>query len=284
MGLGLGIMPRLTRLWNHPRMKPLRRALQTRFYSTGKVALGERLQPHGDFPLDWIYIDWRDADYTVNLVGDPILPFKDDSQKLIYSAHLIEHLPEPTLTSLLREVHRVLKPGGWIRIECPDAEKLANLYRCSDVHMLNTFRESRRRIIVEYMGLGEKYLEDHLSLMGEISNYIVPGEPHHVPVYASRQEFDLKFNSLDLEGFAEWCRSLQTPEQRTSGGHQTILYHSKIKRMLQEAGFTNVVPADFDFTSIPELKLNQSGRRSIKTKPHRRFYSLYTEATKGRTA
>jgi hypothetical protein len=128
--------------------------------------------------------------------------------------------------------------------------------------------------------LGEKYLEDQLSLLGEISNYLLPGEPHHVPVYATKEELDAKLNSLDLDRFAEWCFSLQTPEQRKSGGHQNILYHSKLKRLLEEAGFSGVIAADFDFTTIGELRLNGKGRLAIKTKPHRRFYSLYVEATK----
>jgi SAM-dependent methyltransferase len=281
MGLGLGIMPRLTAIWHGSTLKPIRRAWQTRFYSTGKVALGERVALNGNFPLDWIHIDWRDADYTVNLVENPVLPFDDNSQRLIYSAHLIEHLPETTLNTLLREAHRVLKPGGRIRIECPDAEKLVELYRRGDEHMLTHFRESRRKVLVEYLGLGEKYLEDHLSVLGEISNYLLPGEPHHVPTYATKDEFDAKLSSLDLDQFADWCFSLQTPEQRRSGGHQNILYHSKLKRLLEEAGFMDVVAADFDLTTIPELRLNQSGRSSIKTKPHRRFYSLYIEATSG---
>ena len=280
MGLGLGVMPRVKRLWNRPRMRPIRRAWQTRFYSKGKVALGERIAHYGEFPLDWIHIDWRDADYTVNLVQNPILPFKDNSQRLIYSAHLIEHLPEATLKTLLHETHRVLKRGGRIRIECPDAEKLTDLYRRSDQHMLDHFREFRRKIIVEHLGMGEKYLDDHLSLLGEISNYLLPGAPHHIPIYATREEFDAQFQSLDLDRFAEWCFSLQTPEQRKSGGHQNILYHSKLKRLLEEAGFAEVIAADFDFTTIPELKLNDSSRLAVKTRPHRRFYSLYIEATR----
>jgi SAM-dependent methyltransferase len=283
MGLGLGIMPRVRRLWREQLRKQARRAWQTRFHTTGKVALGEALNADGfpvGFPPDWIFVDWKGGDYVIDLVKNPKLPFGDHTQKIIYSAHLIEHLPQATLTILLRECYRVLKPGGHIRIECPDSEKLMELYRNSDDHMLKHFRNCRRQLIVEGYGADEKYLEDHLSVLGEISNYVIPGKGFHMPVYASRQEFDHKFNNLDLEEFAAWCVSLQTPEQRKSGGHQNVIYLSKLKRTLGEAGFVDVIAVDFKFTTIPGLRLNQDDLYSVKTKPHRRFYSLYVEATK----
>ena len=282
MGLGLGIMPRL-RMWNRRAAKRARRAWQTKFHTTGKVALGETLSPDGlavDFPSDWIFVDWRSADHQINLVERPALPFRDRSQKIIYSAHMIEHLPQPTLTTLLHECHRVLKHGGHIRIECPDAEKLVELYRRSDQHMLSHFLKNRRDAIVDGRGFDEKYLEDHLSVLGEISNYIIPGENFHMPVYVPKQEFDEKFNSLGLDQFGEWCISLQTSEQRRSGGHQNVIYFSKLKRMLEDVGFVDVVRADFDATTIPGLRLNENLPQSIQTKLHRRFYSLYVEATK----
>ena len=101
-----------------------------------------------------------------------------------------------------------------------------------------------------------------------------------MPVYAAKQEFDQKFNSLDLEEFAAWCISLQTPEQRESGGHQNVIYFSKLKRTLEDAGFVDVIRTDFEFTTIPGLRLNQNDPHSVQAKPHRRFYSLYVEATK----
>jgi SAM-dependent methyltransferase len=285
MGLGLGIMPRLKGALRRWLPASVRRRWQTTFHANGKVALGEpwKLGPDGTpsaFPVDWIFVDWNGADYHIDLVKNSKLPFRDGSQRIIYSAHLIEHLPRPTLAALLRECHRVLAPGGRIRLECPDAETLVSLYRSSDAHLLSHFREYRRRVIVEGYGADEKYLEDHLSLLGEISSYIIPGQSFHMPVYATEQEFDEKLNSLDLEKFAEWCFSLQTPEQRRSGGHQNVLYFSKLKEMLEEAGFADVIPAGFDATTIPELRLNQGHPLSVYARPHRRFYSLYVEATR----
>ena len=225
MGLGLGIVPLTNKLCGRL-AKPLVRAWQTNFYSLGKVALGEPLYPGSDFPRDWIHLDWKDADYRVDLVKTPVLPFRGGSVTLIYSAHLIEHLPEPALAALLRECFRVLEPGGQIRLECPDAEKLVELYRKRDQHMLKHFGRFRRETIVGRHGFDTKYLEDHLSLLGEMSNYIIPGYAFHMPVYAPREQFEEQLERLDLDAFGTWCVSLQTSgteAERRSSEHSLFL-------------------------------------------------------------
>lgn len=260
--------------------KKLFRQIVTKNFSSGKVALGERnTYTNPLFPLDWIRVDWQDADYNINLSQSPTLPFKDNSQKLLYSAHMIEHLSNESLPQLFKEFYRILKPEGRIRLECPDTEKLINLYCSNDEKMLSHFRKFRQEILIEKFGYPENYIEDHLSVLGEVSSYIVEGQGVHVPVYAPKEEFDEKLKTLSFDDFCDWCISLQTAEQHQSGGHQSAIYFSKLCRMLENAGFTNVIKVDFGKTTIPELKLN-SGFWSIKEKPHRTFYSLFVEATK----
>lgn len=41
----------------------------------------------------------------------------------IYSSHFLEHIPHRKVLFLLRECHRVLKPGGKITVKVPDLEK-----------------------------------------------------------------------------------------------------------------------------------------------------------------
>jgi len=52
----------------------------------------------------------------------------DSSVSVVYSSHMIEHLPRAKVGPFLREVHRILKPGGMIRIVTPDLRKLAQRY------------------------------------------------------------------------------------------------------------------------------------------------------------
>jgi glycosyltransferase involved in cell wall biosynthesis/SAM-dependent methyltransferase len=45
---------------------------------------------------------------------------QDDSVAAVAAIHVAEHLPVPTLITLLRECHRVIQPGGMILLEIPN--------------------------------------------------------------------------------------------------------------------------------------------------------------------
>ena len=56
------------------------------------------------------------------------LPFKDDSFSFLYSSHVIEHFNYRQLDRLLREMNRVLAPGGTMSICVPDARLYIDNY------------------------------------------------------------------------------------------------------------------------------------------------------------
>lgn len=66
------------------------------------------------------------ADVTLDLRYG--IPISDRSAELIYSEHLIEHLPFDSCLALLRECRRVLAPSGIIRIATPDLEDVVTNY------------------------------------------------------------------------------------------------------------------------------------------------------------
>lgn len=57
------------------------------------------------------------------------LPFPDESCDAIFSEHFIEHLSQREGLRLMREMRRVLKPGGILRLATPDLEGMANDYQ-----------------------------------------------------------------------------------------------------------------------------------------------------------
>lgn len=56
------------------------------------------------------------------------LPFPDNRFQAIYASHLLEHLYRDQAASLVRECHRILAPGGVLRLVVPDLESLAREY------------------------------------------------------------------------------------------------------------------------------------------------------------
>jgi predicted SAM-dependent methyltransferase len=49
-------------------------------------------------------------------------PFRDGEFEAVYSSHVLEHMPPDEAARCLREVHRVLAPGGIARIAVPDLD------------------------------------------------------------------------------------------------------------------------------------------------------------------
>jgi len=65
------------------------------------------------------------------------IPFESDSIDLVYHSHLLEHLDQDVAARFVREVARVLKPGGIHRVVVPDLEVacrkyLAHVDRCAE--------------------------------------------------------------------------------------------------------------------------------------------------------
>ena len=55
-------------------------------------------------------------------------PFDDASVDIIYTSHTVEHFSKQEGERFLKECHRVLKPGGIIRVVVPDLETIISDY------------------------------------------------------------------------------------------------------------------------------------------------------------
>jgi predicted SAM-dependent methyltransferase len=114
--------------------QPLRASgLRTRrlHLACGIVGLG-----HGAKILPgWTNID-IEGDGTNTFAWDLTvpLPLPNASVDCVYSEHFIEHLSLEAGRQLLADCHRVLAPGGVVRVSTPDLAALARKYLEGDVH------------------------------------------------------------------------------------------------------------------------------------------------------
>ncbi len=57
-----------------------------------------------------------------DLTSHQPLPFADNSIKVAYTSHVIEHISNVDVEYLFREIYRCMQPGGYFRITCPDID------------------------------------------------------------------------------------------------------------------------------------------------------------------
>jgi len=74
------------------------------------------------------------------------LPFLNDSIDGIYASRIIEHFNINNVRRLFSEFHRVLKPGGRIRIVVPSLEYAIQSYIQGDILKLPDFPEKYKSI------------------------------------------------------------------------------------------------------------------------------------------
>jgi predicted SAM-dependent methyltransferase len=106
---------------------------------TDKLQLGSGPRPVPGF----LNIDVTSSDLDVDLASGR-LPFPDASFVVAVSQHVIEHLElHSELLPLLRDVHRVLKPGGEFWVSCPDMKTACRFYVDGKIQLLIDDRRAR---------------------------------------------------------------------------------------------------------------------------------------------
>jgi len=87
------------------------------------LGCGSRYHP------DWINIDI--APQGPEVIQHDLsrgIPLPDASCDVVYHAAVLEHMRRSDAVAFLVECHRVLKPGGIVRVGVPDLEKICQLY------------------------------------------------------------------------------------------------------------------------------------------------------------
>lgn len=90
----------------------------------------------------WINIDRDPAvrpDVVVDLGG--ALPFRDGVAECIHSEDFVDQLPLDMAYDFFRECHRILVPGGVMRVLTPDLARLVDFYCRGDRALVDLWRD-----------------------------------------------------------------------------------------------------------------------------------------------
>lgn len=75
-------------------------------------------------------IEWKPGviPWDVSIIKEDNYPIESGVLEGIYTEHCMEHIPFESVKDNLKEFHRMLKPGGTLRIAVPDGELFIDLY------------------------------------------------------------------------------------------------------------------------------------------------------------
>ncbi|MBM3461604.1 MAG: class I SAM-dependent methyltransferase [Armatimonadetes bacterium] len=143
----------------------------------------------------WLILNEEGQDVTRPLA------FPSESMDVIFTEHVIEHVPFEGALHFFAEAHRVLRPGGVFRVVCPTFEKL-QAFDAADPEI-------------------ETYVQ----------NALTRGR------YA---EADARLRALGLRGLDEDRRLFFYNNIFTEHGHRFIWTAALMKQVLQATGFSDV--------------------------------------------
>jgi SAM-dependent methyltransferase len=82
----------------------------------------------------WKHDGWTNLEYDLgyDLARVGLTDFRTGSVSRIFCSHSLEHMPIESARRLVADCHRVLKPGGVLRLVLPDCEKFVRAWREGD--------------------------------------------------------------------------------------------------------------------------------------------------------
>jgi len=92
------------------------------------------------------------------------IPYDDGVVDLIFSCHVLEHVTYAAGQRFLAECHRVLKPGGVLRILVPDTEALTRAYLDGTIGRFDEFLAPEMRGAPNTAKLWEPLCSNHRAL------------------------------------------------------------------------------------------------------------------------
>ena len=140
----------------------------------------------------WLNVDLTNSDFDVDLASTP-LPFPSAFFDIIVSQQVIEHLRlESELVPLFSELHRIMRPGAWVWLSCPDMEKYVGRM---------PWTEDRLYWMIDY--------DDFLIILGDLlhSQDIINFYFHQCGEHKNIFDYEMLANELELAGFSNIVRT-----------------------------------------------------------------------------
>ncbi|HCI05301.1 TPA: methyltransferase [Patescibacteria group bacterium] len=258
---------------------------------TGQVLLN--LGCGGVFSPEWNNIDlYRSKEVFYHNLENGI-PFSDNCSDVVYSSHVLEHFSREKGNFFIKEIFRVLKPGGMVRLVLPDLETIAAEYLKNIVNFRHepsernwqryhwsvlelydqTVREQSGGEMLKALRAGDVDWEYILSRAGDEFYDFYPWNKVQAKALKTRL-------SLWQRLFNRLKSVFRSKDPKKIGElHRWMYDEVSLTHMLENCGFVEIFRMDWNESRIAGFEkygLDASKNRSKQRKPD----SFYLEAKK----
>ena len=183
---------------------------------------------------------WRNLDYNgldgelcFNIRTNPIIPLPDNSIIKVFSSHTIEHAQNHSIQHLFKELHRMCRDGAVLRFACPDADYFYEQYKLGQLTKLTRKTEQTQEEILA------NWFTSYRARTG-VKN--IDSE--------KIKELDKTLTKEELFDYIISCVDFTQPYI----AHCNWFNFDKLKNMLEEAGFKNIVKSEYKMSHDDELR------------------------------
>ena len=170
---------------------------------------------------------------------------RDNSLKVAYTSHVIEHIHNDDVEYLFREVYRCLQPGGYFRITCPDIDLEYAAYSRGD----SAFWKWPNAYGIYNTRIEQKFMDHFVTALTETHPY------KNSKKYSSEEARAILTSMSKEEALDYFVSQLPTEIQKDySGDHVNWFNSEKISYMLKQANFTNIYGSKYGQSHCPILR------------------------------
>lgn len=195
------------------------------------------------------------------------LTIPDQSSQVFYCSHVLEQLTDSQSRTLLREVHRVLKPGAIFRAATLNAVSFYEAYRRRDV-----FVNLHYGLDYPFGEPGKNtFSQETMSiwLVNQIASQLIQSYGDgHVPIFAGKaSELDALFDRMPMAAAFDYLCGMVDTRLQAAVPTQIVNWWSpeKLARELINAGFSKALVSVPGGSIVPVLRDPQYFDRNIPT-------------------
>jgi len=167
------------------------------------------------------------------------IPFEAETAEVVYLSHLLEHLDRRVVPCFLKDIYRVLKPNGWVRIVVPDLERIVRDY-------LSALENCRAGV----SGAERRYDWAMLELFDQMVRTQPGGEMAIWQNSIPQDELQPKDHIGKIKRSIRQWMGLNNPAT-TGELHRWMYDEFSLSRLLRATGFRNITRCSHTQSHIP---------------------------------